>query len=244
MSELQVIDRTDQADQAAPAPAPAAAPPSREIALHNICKSFETAMGRHDVLKNISFSVAPGERLAILGRNGAGKSTLIKILAGVMEPTSGSMHFGMSLSWPLALAHGFEGALTGYDNIRFVCDIYDVPVRSVYPFIRNFTELGDLLFVPVRSYSDGMRARLAFGLSLAIEFDCLLIDEVLGVGDQRFQEKCHYELFQRRAGQTMIAAVHAPHWVRQYCSSALVLKSGRGRVFQDLEVATAIYATL
>lgn len=240
MSELQVAEPQGQPLP----PPPAAAPPSRDIVLANICKSFETALGPHQVLRNVSFSVAPGEKLAILGRNGAGKSTLIKILAGVLEPTSGSMHFGMSLSWPLALAHGFEGALTGYDNIRFICDLYDVPVRSVYPFIRDFTELGDLLFVPVRSYSDGMRARLAFGLSLAIEFDCMLIDEVLGVGDQRFQEKCHYELFKRRPDRTMIAAVHAPHWVREYCSAALVLKNGRGRVFHDLELATAIYATL
>lgn len=221
-----------------------ARPLGREIAAVNVSKEFETPLGARHVLRDISFNVEPGERMAILGRNGAGKSTLIKILAGVLEPSSGRVHLGMSLSWPLALAGGFEGALTGYDNIRFICDIYDVPIQSVFGQIREFTELGDLLFSPVRSYSDGMRARLAFGLSLAIDFDCILIDEVLGVGDQRFQQKCHDELFRRRKNQTMIAAVHAPDFVMNYCSSALVLKNGSGRIFSDVHRACKIYETL
>lgn len=215
-----------------------------EIAAVNVSMEFDTPLGPRHVLRDISFNVEPGERMAILGRNGAGKSTLIKILAGAIEPSSGTVHLGMSLSWPLALAGGFEGALTGYDNIKFVCDLYDVPVRSVFSQIRDFTELGNLLFSPVRTYSDGMRARLAFGLSLAINFDCILIDEVLGVGDQRFQQKCHHELFVRRADKTMIAAVHAPDFVKQFCSMALVLRNGQGRVFRDLELASNIYETL
>ena len=215
-----------------------------EIAAVNVSKEFETPLGPRHVLRDISFNVEPGERMAILGRNGAGKSTLIKILAGALEPSSGYVHLGMSLSWPLALAGGFEGALTGYDNIRFVCDIYDIPIQSVFRQIREFTELGDLLFSPVRSYSDGMRARLAFGLSLAINFDCILIDEVLGVGDQRFQQKCHHELFVKRADKTMIAAVHAPAFVKEFCSMAIVLKNGKGRVFRDIDLATTIYSTL
>lgn len=216
----------------------------QEIAAINLCKEFRTPIGSRQVLRNISFSVEPGERMAILGRNGAGKSTLIKILAGVLEPSSGSIHMGMSLSWPLALAGGFDGALTGYDNINFICDVYNVPIRSVFQYIKEFTELGDFLFVPVRSYSDGMRARLAFGLSLAINFDCILIDEVLGVGDQRFQEKCYYELFVRRSNQAMIAAIHNPEFVKTYCSGALVLKNGNGRVFRDVGLAVNIYKSL
>lgn len=219
-------------------------PLAQQVAAVNISMSFDTPVGPRHVLREISFSVGPGERMAILGRNGAGKSTLIKILAGVLNPSSGTIYMGMSLSWPLALAGGFEGALTGYDNARFICDIYDVPIGPVLKYLRDFTELGDLLYVPVRSYSDGMRARLAFGLSLAIEFDCMLIDEVLGVGDQRFQQKCHNELFYRRDKQAMIAAVHSPDFVLKYCSSALVLKNGVGRVFGDVEKACSIYATL
>ena len=222
----------------------AAARSLREIVAVNVCKEFDSKVGSRMVLRDISFSVAPGERMAILGRNGAGKSTLIKILAGVLRPSSGAIHMGMSLSWPLALAGGFDGSLTGYDNVKFICDLYDIPVKSVYNEIRDFTELGSLLFVPVRSYSDGMRARLAFGLSLAINFDCMLIDEIIAVGDQRFQAKCYDALFNKRGHQSMIAAVHSPLFVREYCTHALVLKDGRGRVFHDTQFATELYATL
>lgn len=218
--------------------------PDRSIVAINVTKEFETNLGSRQVLRDISFSVGPGERMAILGRNGAGKSTLIKILAGVLKPSSGRLELGMSLSWPLALAGGFEGELTGYDNVRFVCDIYNVSFNSVFSFVQEFTELDYHIYSPVRQYSDGMRARLAFGLSLAIEFDCILIDEVLGVGDQRFREKCHHELFVRRKNQSIIAAVHAPDFVTQHCSKALVLKGGRSRLFTDTTLATQIYATL
>ena len=219
-------------------------PLDRQIAALNISKEFETPVGRRQVLRDISFNVEPGERMAILGRNGAGKSTLIKILAGVLEPSTGSIHMGMSLSWPLALAGGFERALTGYDNVKFLCDIYDVPVNSAYRYVREFTELGDLLFVPVSSYSDGMRARLAFGLSLAINFQCILIDEVISVGDQRFQRKCHDELFNKRRDLSMIAAVHDTAFVSEFCHHAIILKNGTGRVFRDTQLASRIYATL
>ncbi|MBN8938924.1 MAG: ABC transporter ATP-binding protein [Rhizobiales bacterium] len=214
------------------------------IAVTDLVKEFHTEIGTRRVLDGITFRVGAGERLAILGRNGAGKSTLIKILAGLMHPTSGHIHMGMRLSWPLALGGGFEGELTGYDNIRFICDIYDAPLAPVFDYVRDFTELGDLLFTPVRSYSDGMRARLAFGISLAIDFDCLLIDEVLFVGDQRFQQKCHHELFSNRANRSMIIAIHSPEVVREFCTSALILKAGRGRVFYDTALAADIYATL
>lgn len=203
----------------------------------NISKEFDTPLGRKRVLDNVSFEVGKGERLAVLGRNGSGKSTLIRILSGVMSPTSGHTEIGMRLSWPLALDGGFEGGLTGYDNIRFICSLYDRPFREVYDYVRDFTELGDHLLLPMRSYSDGMRMRGAFGLSLAIEFDCILIDEVLFVGDTRFQRKCHHELLERRKGRAMIIAIHSHEFVTQHCTSALVLKNGRGRVFRDVKLA-------
>ena len=182
--------------------------------------------------------------MAILGRNGSGKSTLIRILSGVMSPTSGYTEIGMRLSWPLALDGGFEGSLTGYDNIRFLCSLYDRPFRETYDYVREFTELGDHLLLPMRSYSDGMRMRVAFGLSLAIEFDCILIDEVLFVGDARFQRKCHHELLERRKDRAMIIAIHSHEFVTQHCSKALVLKNGRGKVFDDVTLAANIYNSL
>ena len=216
----------------------------RAIIVSNVVKEFDTEIGTRRILDGISFTVSAGERLAILGRNGAGKSTLIQILSGVQRATSGEVFRGLRLSWPLALAGGFDGELTGYDNIRFICKIYDVPLRETYDYVDDFTELGRQLRMPVRFYSSGMRMRLAFALSLAIDFECFLIDEVILVGDRRFQEKCHREIFQKQSGKAMIMAIHSLDVVIDHCNFALVLKNGRGRVFYDVRKACDIYATL
>lgn len=224
--------------------APDAATAGRQILVKDIVKEFRTEIGVRRVLDGISFSVGIGGRIAILGRNGAGKSTLIQILSGLQRPTSGTIERGLRMSWPLALGGGFEGELTGYDNIRFISRIYDVPFRETYDYVEDFTELGKQLHMPVRFYSNGMRARLAFALSLAIDFECFLIDEVLLVGDHRFQEKCQNEIFNNRADRSMILAIHSMAIVRERCTSALVLKNGRGRVFTDVDLAADIYETL
>jgi len=221
-----------------------AAEADRAIVAVDVTKDFDTGHSKRRVLDGISFRVAPGERMAVLGRNGAGKSTLIKLLSGLLTPTTGYVHRGLYMSWPLALGGGFEGEMTGYDNMRFISRIYNTPFREMLDFVSDFAEIGASIYEPVRFYSDGMRARLAFGISLAIDFECLLIDEVLMVGDRRFSEKCHRELFERRRHCGMILAVHAPDVVQEYCSHALVLKDGRGRVFDDVRLACAIYATL
>lgn len=219
-------------------------PQDRAIAAYDLVQDFETVRGPHRVLDGISFRVAAGERLAILGRNGAGKSTLIKILSGLRRPTSGHVHRGLSMSWPLALGGGFEGEMTGYDNLRFIARIYGAPLDRTFDFVMDFSELGRSIYEPVRFYSDGMRLRLAFALSLAIDFECLLIDEVLTVGDQRFQEKCMRELFETRRHCGMILAIHAMDVVQHYCDRVLVLKDGRGRVFDDVARGCATYVTL
>jgi capsular polysaccharide transport system ATP-binding protein len=216
----------------------------RSIVVSNLVKEFETEIGRRRVLDNVSFSVGMGERMAVLGGNGAGKSTLIQILSGLQRPTSGTVERGLRMSWPLALGGGFEGELTGYDNVRFLCRIYNVPFRETFDFVEDFTEMGKQLHVPVRLYSSGMRMRLAFALSLAVDFECFLIDEVILVGDQRFQEKCRREIFDKRADRAMILAIHSYETVTQQCSKALVLKNGRGRVFDDVELASQIYGSL
>ena len=221
-----------------------AATADRAIAANRIVKEFHTEVGTRRVLDNVSFRVGMGERMAVLGRNGAGKSTLIQILSGLQRPTHGSITRGLRMSWPLALGGGFEGELTGYDNVRFISRIYGVPFQDTFDFVEDFTEIGKQLYVPVRFYSSGMRMRLAFALSLAIDFECFLIDEVILVGDQRFQNKCIHELFDKRQDRAMILAIHSTEVVRERCTSALILKEGCGRVFDDVDEATNIYATL
>ncbi len=216
----------------------------RAVVAQDVVFDVRTDHGMRRVLDGVSFRVGLGERMAVLGGNGAGKSTLIRLLAGMQRPTGGHIHRGLGLSWPLGLSGGFAGEMTGYDNVRFIASIYKADLREVLDYVADFSELGDHLHEPVRVYSSGMSARLALGLSLALDFECLLIDEVIVVGDQRFQRKCLREIFERRRDHSMILAVHAPDIVENYCTHALVLKNGRGRVFTDLRTATGIYATL
>ncbi len=219
-------------------------PGPRRIQLNQIVKEYHTAVGVRRVLDGISFDIAAGEKIAVLGKNGAGKSTLVKIIGGVEDPTSGSVTRDLFMSWPIAFSGGFEAAMSGLDNIRFIARIYGVPVQDAIAFVDDFAELGRLLYLPVRTYSSGMRARLAFGLTLAVDFECFLVDEVISVGDARFQQKCFDALFVQRKHSSMILVSHDTAIIKQYCNKALVLKSGRGRVLDDVEFALEIYGTL
>jgi capsular polysaccharide transport system ATP-binding protein len=198
----------------------------------------------HRVLSDISFTVEKGDKLALLGRNGAGKSTLIRLLGGVENPTTGRIDRNMSLSWPIGLTGGFQGALTGNDNMRFIARIYNKPFDEMKEGVEDFAQLGKFMSEPVKTWSTGMRARFAFAISLAIDFDCYLIDEVIAAGDQRFQRRSHDELFEKRADRSLILASHSPEIVRSYCSRALILHRGRGKVFSDLDLAMQIYNDL
>jgi capsular polysaccharide transport system ATP-binding protein len=216
------------------------------IDVTSVCKDYhsETRHTYNRVLSNVSFTLGPGEKIAVLGRNGAGKSTLIRLIAGIELPTSGSIERTMSVSWPVGLTGGVGGSMTGNDNIRLICRLYDKPFALMREFVDDFAELGKYLGEPVISYSTGMRARLNFALSLAIDFDCYLIDEIIAVGDQRFQRRSHEELFEKRADRSLILASHFAEVVRGYCSRALVLHRGRGKVFEDLDLAFDIYQDL
>lgn len=218
--------------------------PRHCVEVINVTKIFVNGHGAHRALDNVSFSVGAGERIGILGANGSGKSTLIKILSGILIPTAGTVWRGLRLSWPLALGGGFEGQLTGYDNVRFLAGLYNMPFKETFDYVAEFSELGKHMHMPVRFYSDGMRMRLAFALSLSMDFECYLIDEVILVGDRRFQLKCHDELFGRRKHCGMIMAVHDAGVIKEYCQSALILKEGRGRVVTDLDLASRVYGSL
>jgi capsular polysaccharide transport system ATP-binding protein len=204
----------------------------------------ETSQVSHRVLNSITFTVARGEKLALLGRNGAGKSTLIRLIAGAELPTRGVIDRGMSVSWPVGLNGGIGPSMTGNDNIRFMSRMYGKPFAQMRDYVEDFAQLGKFLSEPVTTYSAGMRARLNFALSLALDFDCYLVDEIIAVGDQRFQRRSYEELFEKRADRSLILASHSPEIIKAYCSRALVLHRGRSKVFEDLDLAVAIYNDL
>lgn len=200
--------------------------------------------GRTPVFADVDFSLSRTGRLALLGRNGQGKSTLIKVLGGVLRPTAGQVRWRMPASWPIGFGGGFQGSLSGLDNIRFLARLYEREFDQLLARVDDFAELGQALKQPVKHYSSGMRARLAFGLSLAIEFDCYLIDEVVAVGDARFQDKCREELFARRADRAFIMASHDTHLVERECDRALILEGGQARLYDNVQEAVEAYGFL
>jgi capsular polysaccharide transport system ATP-binding protein len=211
------------------------------IRLSGVNKFYPTRSGSVHVLRDVDLTVAIGERVGILGRNGAGKSTLIRLMSGAEFPTTGQVERHMSVSWPLAFGGAFQGTLTGLDNLRFICRIYGVDPQDKVGFVEQFSELGLYLREPVKSYSSGMRARLAFAISMVIDFDCFLIDEIIAVGDARFHEKCNEELFVKRGDRAMIIVSHDAHYIRQHCTRAAVLKNGRLHHPGNLDEAFAFY---
>jgi capsular polysaccharide transport system ATP-binding protein len=211
------------------------------IQLSAIDKVYQTRSGPVQVLRGVNLTIAPGERVGILGRNGAGKSTLIRLISGAERPTRGAIARRMSVSWPLAFGGAFQASLTGYDNLRFICRIYDVDPEEKIGFVEEFSELGIYLREPIKSYSSGMRARLAFAISMVIEFDCFLIDEIIAVGDARFHEKCNYELFERRGDRAMIIVSHDPGYIRKHCTRAAVLAGGELHHSKSLDEAFDFY---
>lgn len=210
----------------------------------NLGKTYAHTPGNKALFKGLTFTVGRSDRLAVLGRNGQGKSTLIKILGGALGATEGSIDWKMSNSWPIGFTGGFQGSLSGLDNIRFLARLYQRDFPEMLARVDGFAELGVKLAQPVKHYSSGMRARLAFGLSLAIEFDCYLIDELVSVGDARFQRKCFEELFERRRERAFIMASHDMRMIEKHCERVLIIESGRVKMFDDVREAIDIYSWL
>lgn len=196
------------------------------------------------MLKGIELTVRRGERVGILGGNGAGKSTLIRLISGIEQPSTGRIERSMRISWPLAFTGAFQGALTGLDNVRFICRVYGIDYRDVIDFVEDFSQLGRYLREPVKVYSSGMRARLAFAVSMMIDFDCYLIDEVVAVGDSRFQARCQFELFEKRADRAIIIVSHDAYYLQSHCQRACVLENGVLHHFEDIETALHYHQNL
>ncbi len=210
----------------------------------DIVKEYHVGHGVRRVLDRVNFQLDRGQKLGVLGRNGAGKSTLIKIIGGVEIATSGHVERSMSVSWPLAFGGAFQGSLSGLDNLRFICRIYDLDYASTRAFVDDFAELGPQLGEPVKTYSSGMRARLAFALSIVIEFECYLIDEVIMVGDARFLQRCQDELFGKRVNRALIIVSHDMGFIREHCDRGALIHNSRFRMFDGIDDAVDAYRSL
>lgn len=211
------------------------------IQLNNIFKFYKTEGHTKIVLDHVSTVFESGWSYGILGVNGAGKSTTLRIIAGTELPNSGKVRRSIRVSWPLGFASGFHHLMSGRENVHFVARIYGHSPRSVANFVEEFSELGDYLDAPVKTYSSGMMARLAFGLSMAIDFDCYLVDEITAVGDARFQARCEEAFSKRRANTDIIMVSHSIATIKSYCNRAAVLVDGHLTVFDSVDPAIEMY---
>ena len=207
----------------------------------DVSKHYRTQASRKVVLDRLTLTLPTGAKVGVLGRNGAGKSTLLSMVSGTTRPDGGTIRRHGAISWPLGFAGSFHPDLTGAQNIRFVARIYGVETDALVAYVQDFAELGDFIDMPVRAYSSGMRARLAFGMSMGVAFDWYLVDEITAVGDTAFRKKS-LRVFKTRlrdAGLLMVS--HSVSTIRSYCEAGLVLEAGRARYFADVGLAIAVH---
>lgn len=209
------------------------------IEFQSVTKSYRVGSSRKTVLNEATFRLPLRRNLAVLGINGAGKSTLLKLISGAILPDRGRVrHNGLRVSWPLGFSGAFHAQLSGRENVRFAARIYGASIMQVTRFVEDFAELGPYLDEPVKTYSSGMKARLAFGLSMAIEFDVYLVDELTAVGDLTFRKRCETVFSERRKTSDIIMVSHSMTTLHTFCDSGCVLNGGR--IFFHERVSDAI----
>ena len=211
------------------------------IAIRNITKSYRTAHGWNEVLSNISTTFPSDHSIGILGLNGSGKTTLLKLIGGVEPPDSGEIYRDVTISWPIGFSGAFAPTSTGRESARFISRIYGADIKKIEEFVLEFSELGVYFDMPYQTYSAGMRARLGFSISMAIEFDCYLVDEVTAVGDQRFKDKYYNEFLNRRDRSTMIMASHQTHTIKEFCDMSAVLFDSHITLYDTVEEGMDAY---
>jgi capsular polysaccharide transport system ATP-binding protein len=211
------------------------------IELQGVSKWYRIRGHRHWVLRDVSCAFPRRQSVGILGRNGVGKSTLVRLLGGTEAPNAGRIVRRVRVSWPLGLGGSFQGSLTGRENVRFVARIYDLEFERIMAFVEEFSELGRFLNEPVATYSSGMRAKFAFGVSVAVDFDVYLIDELTAVGDADFKRKCEAVLAERRETATTIVVSHSPKTIRKLCQQVALLRDAALHWYDDVEAGIAAY---
>lgn len=210
----------------------------------NVTKYYTTNQGRKYILKEMTLTIPSGKNIGILGRNGTGKSTIMKMLGKIEFPNSGQIFSKNSFSWPLGLSAGFVGNMTGRANVKFVCRLYGLTqerMMKVIEEVYEFSELGDYFDMPIKTYSSGMRSRLNFGLSLSFDFDYLLIDETLSVGDARFKKKSKEALLKKIESCNVLLVSHDMGTLKQICNAGIVVNNGKITYFADINEAIAEY---
>lgn len=209
------------------------------IRLRNVTKTYATKGSRHLILQNVSVAFPDGRSVGVLGRNGAGKSTLLRLISGTIDPDHGHIDRSGKVSWPLGFSGSFHPALTGAQNTRFVARIYGVDTDALISFVDDFAELGVFLHAPVATYSSGMKARLAFGVSMGVAFDTYLVDEITAVGDASFRKKCQRVLEARLSQARVVMVSHSVGTIRSFCEAGAVLEGGALTYFENVEDAIA-----
>ncbi|EOI3504614.1 ABC transporter ATP-binding protein [Cronobacter dublinensis] len=214
------------------------------INIENLTKSYRTPAGRHYVFKDLNLTLPAGQSVALIGRNGAGKSTLLRMIGGTDNPDSGRIVSRATISWPVGLAGGFQGSLTGRENVKFVARLYATKeeLRQKVAFVEDFAELGKYFDMPVKAYSSGMKARLGFGLSMAFTFDYYLVDEVTAVGDASFRKKCEMIFEERHRDACFLMVSHNLNSLKHYCDAAVFIgRENQVCYYDDINEAIDAY---
>ena len=211
------------------------------ITLRNISKAYRTRNGWNQVLDDINLEIAPGKNIGILGLNGSGKSTLLRIIGNIEPPDSGEVIKSVRTSWPIGFTGGFVPFMTGRENTKFIARIYGNKPKEIEEFVEDFSELEHYFDEPIRSYSAGMRGRLNFAVSMAMKFDCYLVDEGISTGDRRFADKYQKAFNSLRDEATMIMVSHQAGTIKAFCSSVAVIHNGHLTYYEDLEEGFSVY---
>jgi len=215
------------------------------IRLKNVSKYYPSKLGNQYIFKNLTFDIPSEHNIGILGSNGAGKSTLFRLIAGSEYPNSGEILTNLNISWPVALASGVHPQMTGRENTRFIGKVNGVRDLNAYEKrVQDFAELGQKFDLPVRFYSSGMKPRLAFACSIAIDFDVYLIDEVTSVGDAKFRKKAKDSLLEKSSEASVIMVSHDMDEIREFCDSTIVLDKGKLTFYNELETGIDAYRAL
>lgn len=211
------------------------------IRLENLTKIYRTPGGRKTVLDNVSITFPTGVAVGVMGRNGAGKSTLMDMISGTVKPTAGRIVKTGSISWPIGFAGSFHRDMTGAQNCRFIARVYGVDTEELIAFVEDFAELGPHFHAPVRSYSSGMKSRLAFGVSIGIPFDTYLVDEVTSVGDASFKRKSRLLFNARMETAGALFVSHSMGQMKKFCTAGAVIENGQITYYDDIKDAIAAH---